>query len=159
MATAKFPCPECAAELGRSGATKCKACGWTSRRSESGKPAGIPESCEYTDGYGERCRYPATMSPTTYGDGPWYCRVHFWDRHTSMGDIMVKASRDYAPAPRVEPTTAELESGARAVAERFGVDPNMTARERFGAVLAASGVMRKATSPHRRERVPGEDDA
>jgi hypothetical protein len=32
--------------------------------------------CKYND-HGERCQYQGTLSPSTNGHGPWYCRRHF----------------------------------------------------------------------------------
>ena len=142
MSNARFPCPECEAEMGYSNATRCKSCGWEAPKRSTKSEHHIPDSCEYVAGT-ERCRYPATMSPGTLGGGPWYCRFHFWDRGTSMADNMVVASRDYDPAKR-EPTADELEAGAREVAKKLGVDPNLSPKERFLAVRRAWMEQRKA---------------
>ena len=96
----------------------------------------IPDSCEYTTATQERCRYPATMSPSTNGSGPWFCRFHFFARGTAMADHMVEASRDYAPATW-DVAAEELELRAREVAVRFGVDPSLPPKQRCLAVMRA----------------------
>jgi len=50
--------------------------------------------CSWTSG-SQQCRYPATLSSTTLGDGPWFCTFHFECASPSYGAEVVKASQDY----------------------------------------------------------------
>ena len=134
------PCTKCG-HINPVDAIECGGCAVVFRDVARGKDSGfhIPDSCEYVTTMQERCRYPATISSSTNGSGPWFCRFHFWDRHSSMADHMVEASRDFDPQkPKdPEPTADELEDGAQKVAVRFGVDPNLSPKERCLAVLKA----------------------
>lgn len=46
---------------------------------------------------GERCRYPGTMSTTTLGEGPYFCRWHFQCESAVMGMAIIEDSRRYRP--------------------------------------------------------------
>jgi hypothetical protein len=64
----------------------------------------------------ERCRYPGSMSHDTRGNGPWYCRHHFFCGDQSDGGRIVAESRawkagELVPA-RLRPAPVVREPGA-----------------------------------------------
>lgn len=66
-------CPRCSATLLPS--SKACACGWRSRQ-EVLTEAG-PSLCAWND-QGELCRDRGSLSHSTTGSGPWYCREHYY---------------------------------------------------------------------------------
>lgn len=75
---------------------------------------------------GERCRYPGTMSLTTLGEGPWFCRWHFGCESGLFGERIVIESRNYRPLdargyrhPDVERVTASAMHEAQESAARY----------------------------------------
>jgi hypothetical protein len=76
-----FACPDCGEDLPLY-ARKC-ACGWKPKE-DAQRPAvallidgkAVDLQCCYSDPYG-RCSKRGSMSHTTQGYGPWWCRDHF----------------------------------------------------------------------------------
>lgn len=70
MGDARFPCPECGGELGFSGATYCKGCGWSARKPKAeakrdlpgGKHDSNPNDCLCACGCGRKASiFPGTV--------------------------------------------------------------------------------------------------
>lgn len=79
-------CPECKSDIGNS--LVC-LCGWTkSKPKRFREEDGIDHSkiCAYTF-RGEKCQRLATISQGVRGEGPWYCRDHYWGREPSSKPI------------------------------------------------------------------------
>jgi len=56
-------------------AARCPECD-THAEKDDDKPK-VDSSCPYND-HGVRCGAYGTLSPSTNGSGPWYCRDHAW---------------------------------------------------------------------------------
>jgi hypothetical protein len=63
---------------------------------------------------GEQCHYPGTLSRTTLGDGPWYCRWHFDCNDPEFGQRIVEDSRRWNP-----PEGGKLHPAAEAARRRY----------------------------------------
>lgn len=111
-------CPKCSGEIGNS--TYC-GCGW--RKGEKKEPdpnfALGYQRCEWVSD-GLRCKYPASLTHSTHGSGPWYCRLHFECGSASYGASVVQASRDYRHPTREE-LDAEHQAQAEAKCEALGL--------------------------------------
>lgn len=51
----------------------------------------------------ERCNYPGSMSHGTRGEGPWYCRHHFFCGDAGEGARIVAGARMYRVGELVPP--------------------------------------------------------
>jgi len=103
---------------------RCPDCGTHAQRSRSAVERSAPmESCAWVSD--RRCNYPATMSSTTLGEGPWYCQFHFECSDPIAGADIVAASRDYTPPPTVQGRRNPL---VEAVASRILAQANTEAK-------------------------------
>jgi hypothetical protein len=86
-------CPGCDRSL-RLGAKSC-SCGWKSPN-EHIAPTVAPDRwrCSWLAGI-EQCHYPGAISHGTKGDGPFYCRHHFFCGDPVTGQRIVEESRDW----------------------------------------------------------------
>ena len=92
-------CPNCGDTLGKS-STKC-GCGWRAEQSKPERSQGI-QSCAWVSASG-RCHYPGTISHSTQGMGPWYCRFHAKpDVSAAYGEQVVIESKGYKPRTMAE---------------------------------------------------------
>lgn len=56
-------------------ARECKSCGQVFGRYVPEESTGSDTQCSWTD-HGSRCSHDGTISESTVGGGPWYCRRH-----------------------------------------------------------------------------------
>jgi len=149
------PCPMCGHENDRK-ANECGKCAVVFRNV---RPAGsggrdAPESCEYED-LGLRCKYPPTISSGTNGSGRVYCRWHFRERGTPAALDILRTSQSYVEEGELIESIEDLESNAKRIADRFGVDPRLAPADRARAVYRAAMLATRRVAPATRE--PGED--
>ena len=114
-------CPECSETLSLK-ARRC-ACGW--------RAAGVADKlhtyrCEWVAR--ERCHYAGSITAGTRGEGPWYCRDHFFCRDALSGDEITNISRKEFPHP-----DDAVNYGARRVLDARPSAP--IASERVRAIL------------------------
>ncbi len=55
------------------GAPRCPECSTHT----NGEAKAVDPICAYDD-HGVKCKHYGTLSPSTTGSGPWYCRDHAW---------------------------------------------------------------------------------
>ena len=75
-------CPTCGTDIGKN---EICSCGWTKAKPRRHREEdGIDHSkiCAYTY-RGEKCQRLGTISAGTRGEGPWYCRDHYFGREAS----------------------------------------------------------------------------
>lgn len=116
-------CPECNNAL-YPGATVC-GCGWGQKTTKlrlhavSGDPSPVLGyiQCDWVAGNNVRCRYPGTLSRSTQGTGPWYCRGHYGCDDPVAGADIVEASADYRHMSRSEASAIALEQASKRCAE------------------------------------------
>ena len=112
--SAKF-CPGCG--QGRSwgkGSLKTKIAEKMGRNKENVQFEPAPQNCQW--GNGNQCAYPANVSHSISGGGPYYCRFHVWPSdHTEAVKIAVESRNKqkqieyFTPAkvPNIKTFTAE----------------------------------------------------
>lgn len=64
------------------------------------EPKQADHQCAYVAGSGVRCRELGTLSSSTTGGGPYYCRTHWSERGSSLADQTAEFSYRYTPKPR-----------------------------------------------------------
>ena len=122
---------------------RCPDCGTHAQRARSAVERSAPmESCAWVSD--RRCNYPATMSSTTLGDGPWFCQFHFECSDPIAGADIVAASHDYTapPAtqgrrhPLVEAVAARVLAQANSEAKAYCQDLGLTTVPQMRAHVA-----------------------
>lgn len=93
-------CPGCGNSILRN-ASSC-ACGWG--KPKGGSVATDTHDCAYQE-HQLRCRFPGAISEGTTGQGPFYCRIHAWERGTMMAHQCLDQSQTWLARPAEEDTT------------------------------------------------------
>jgi hypothetical protein len=81
-------------------AERCVTCGIhiagpkRKRRDEDSGAESHDGRCDW-NANGRRCRYPASISTSTMGGGPWYCGLHYECHDARIGEDYLQASMDY----------------------------------------------------------------
>ncbi len=98
--------PECSNELSPR-AVSCPLCGWD--RPEKRGNAVDPHWWQCANvREGQRCANPGSLSRSTRGGGPWYCRQHFFPQDIPRG----------APRPNILPLPLDAEAALERAAIR-----------------------------------------
>lgn len=104
-------CPGCDRSL--KPAAKSCACGWKSPDARESRPAlADPDRgrCAWID-FGVRCVKPGAISHGTKGEGPWFCRFHFFGQSLPEKLPMPDSVRELAGLlPQREPGADEQEA-------------------------------------------------
>ena len=105
-------CPKCRSTLVKQ--DQCEYCDWVAEgKAAYVTPAGSKRKsphedrqnsqCNWND-FGLRCEAPGSISTSTDGSGPWYCRKHFWhdsSKHDPVSPEVGKANAAHLMAELV----------------------------------------------------------
>ena len=118
---------------------RCPDCGTHYKPRTRGAKVKDP-TCSYND-HGTRCDRRGTISSTTQGDGPWYCRQHAW--------VILHDRRDKEPEPK-DKALDQLQLEAKAFCSSKGLET----REQMIAWMRETRLGKVVLS---QMREPGED--
>lgn len=143
-------CPECGDKL-PSGAERC-SCGWVApQRTRRQLRDAEHWRCSWVAD-GERCHYPGSISPSTRGEGPWFCAAHFSCRDGAEGaQIVEQSKRNKKPVQTIGDLTlrAKLENAKRGI--------HTTAQCQAACRGALGGLADKLTDDNRARAFPQPD--
>lgn len=122
----------------------------------------VDHQCAYEIG-GERCRYPGTMSLSTLGEGPWFCRWHFQCESPVMGEKVLQDSRSYRQLdvkgyrnPEADIAAQKAVADANRSAAKFCRERGLETRQQMLEFMQARSVMGSKIAVNQ-AREPGED--
>lgn len=151
-------CPECS-EILEGERISCAHCGWSRRKEKRFGTKAHDGRCDYRAN-GERCAFAGSISDSTKGGGPWYCRFHDGCRDSMHGARIVEASQSEEPVTRESRNAAHM---ARVRADLKAMDlAQMTSETKHGYAKRLQahclGKFTKLVASVAFEREPGQDD-